>query len=860
MTVWLDNISIRRRMILSFSLILFSYIVFMGYSITQMNTLGELTVTLYEHPMKVSNAAIEAKAGALRMVNGMKDVLLSGTDMEMNQAVYEILSEETKVFQYLNIVKERILGPEGKALIEETIAVFAGWKPIRMEVEQLVLQGDRKTAHHIARGKGADYASVLDRKLTELAAYATKKADRFMADAGRVRGQILRDRIITIGILALLSWLITYLITHSIDASVSALKETMAAVTASGTLVKSNLTGNSEIVDMARHFNQLVDRLQDQFWVKNGQNALNEALAGDLGIEDLATKGIHFISRYVDACAGVLYAVDQKTSLCRLKASYALAEGKHFPNECRPGQGVVGQVAVEKEPILLKGITREDALGKTGTLREPPRSIYAVPLLYEDQLIGVMEVASFQEMRSQQTELLTLAAHILATRLHGAAQQAKIKNLLEVTQQDKEALTAQAGELQAQTEELRQQSEELQQQSEELQEQNIELQHQGRQLEASGRLKSEFLSNMSHELRTPLNSVLALSRVLLRQAAGKLSKEEMNYLSIIERNGKNLLALINDILDLSKIEAGKMEIVANPFNIRLTIETVMEMMAPLAEEKGIALSATIPDPFPRIESDESRVHQILQNLIGNAVKFTEKGGVTVSARSDGPTIYIEIKDTGIGIPENCLSQIFEEFRQVDGTASRKYEGTGLGLAIAAKAAKMLGGDLTVESVLGQGAAFLLTLPVHPPEMMPASAPLVLTKANRNCSGNVLLLIEDNEAATIQVKMILEDRGYRVDVAPGGRAALEYVRHTIPDGIILDLMMPGVDGFEVLETIRGTEATSGIPVLILTAKDLTSEDLRRLSANHIQQLIQKGDVDREGLLFKVERMLGAISKP
>jgi signal transduction histidine kinase/CheY-like chemotaxis protein len=860
MTVWLDNLSIRRRMILSFSLILFSYIVFMGYSITQMNALGELTVTLYEHPLKVSTAAIEAKAGALRMVNGMKEVLLSGTDMEMNLAVYEILSEEKGVYQHLNIVRERILGPEGKALIEETLSLFAGWKPIRFEIEQLVLQGDRKTAHRIARGKGADYASVLDRKLTELAAYATKKADGFMADAGRVREQILRDSIIAVGILALLSWLITYLITNSIDASVSALKETMSGVTASGTLVKSNLTGNSEIADMARHFNQLVDRLQDQFWVKNGQNALNEALAGDLSIEELARKGIHFISRYVDACAGVLYAVDQKTSLCRLAASYALAEGKHFPGECRPGEGVVGQVAVEKKPILLKGITKEDALGKTGTLREPPRSIHAAPLLYEDQLIGVMEVASFQEMRSQQTELLALTAQILSTRLHAAAQQAKIRNLLEVTQRDKEALTAQAEELQAQTEELRQQSEELQQQSGELQEQNTELQHQGRQLEASGRMKSEFLSNMSHELRTPLNSVLALSRVLLRQAAGKLSEEEMNYLSVIERNGKNLLALINDILDLSKIEAGKMEILARPFNIRLTIETIMEMMAPLAEEKGITLSATIPEPFPRIDSDESRVQQILQNLIGNAVKFTEKGGVTVSARSEGATFHIEIKDTGIGIPENCLSQIFEEFRQVDGTASRKYEGTGLGLAIAAKAAKMLGGDLTVESVFGKGTTFLLTLPVYPLELMPASAPLVLTKAERKPSGNVLLLIEDNEAATIQVKMILEDRGYRVDVASGGREALEYVRHTIPDGIILDLMMPGVDGFEVLETIRGTEATTGIPVLILTAKDLTSEDLRRLSANHIQQLIQKGDVDREGLLFKVERMLGAACKP
>jgi CheY-like chemotaxis protein len=193
---------------------------------------------------------------------------------------------------------------------------------------------------------------------------------------------------------------------------------------------------------------------------------------------------------------------------------------------------------------------------------------------------------------------------------------------------------------------------------------------------------------------------------------------------------------------------------------------------------------------------------------------------------------------------------------VDGTTSRQYEGAGLGLAIADKATRMLGGKLTVESVPGKGSTFSVSLPIHPAQLFPVSEPLVLTKPVRANSGNVILLIEDNEVATIQVKSILEGRGYRVDAASGGLEALEYVKQTLPDGIILDLMMPGVDGFEVLEKIRGTEATAHIPVLIMTAKALTSEDLRRLSANNIQQLVQKGDVDRDGLLAKVERMLGA----
>ena len=381
---------------------------------------------------------------------------------------------------------------------------------------------------------------------------------------------------------------------------------------------------------------------------------------------------------------------------------------------------------------------------------------------------------------------------------------------------------------------------------------------------------------MSHELRTPLNSIMALSRVLIMQASEKLSDEEADYLEIIERNGKNLLELINDILDLSKIEAGKMDITAKLFRVGNMVETIMERLEPVAAEEDIEMIQNIPDGLPPIKSDEARVHQIIQNLIGNAVKFTEKGSVTVSVNSDETNIYIEVADTGIGIEEKDLPHIFEEFRQIDGGSARKYEGTGLGLAIAGRTAKMLGGDLTVESIIGKGSTFFLMLPVHWDGIIPVSEPLALSafdetdpaqmpadiekqseysKITGPASAAHILVIEDNEGMIIQLRKVLENEGYNVDVARGGRQALEFVRHTIPDGIILDLMMPEVDGFEVLEKIRGTKASAHIPVLILTAKDLTPGDFKRLSANNIRQLVQKGDVDREELLLKIEKMLG-----
>ena len=875
----LNKITIKSRMVLAFALTLLIFVLFGLFSIIKMNQLGELTSSMYEHPFTVSNASLKAKAGVIRMHRSLKDVSMSTTEMELQLAIQAIQSEEKAVYQYLDIVQKQILGKEGKELVQETIEMFAGWKPIRLEVQQLVLKKDREAAARITRGKGADYVFRLERNMIELASYAADKADIFMESARDVQHRSLRSTIIFIGIVALLSFIIAWFMITSIISSVSALKNTMAEITKTGALTKTKLSGNNEITEMSRHFNGVIDRLQDEFWLKNGQTELGKELTGDLPFDEFVTRSINFISRYVNACTGALYVYNEKHSLCQLKASFAFTERKFLSSEFKLGEGIVGQVAVEKKPILLKGITREEAIGNTGTLSEPPKSIYAIPLLYEKKLYGVLEVASFEEIDRLKVEFMDTTARIISISLYTVLQRMQIEELLQKTQESKKQLKAQAEELQAQTEELQTQTEELQQTSEELQEQNEGLEVQSRQVEEANRLKSEFLSNMSHELRTPLNSVMALSRVLMIQAKDKLSKEEINYLEIIERNGKQLLSLINDILDLSRIEAGRMDIKPKLFSISSTIETIMERLEPMGEEKGIDLNQEIQDNLPQIESDEQKVHKILQNVLGNAVKFTEKGHVTVSARSDADKFYIKVADTGIGMSNEDLSYIFDEFRQIDGTSARPYEGTGLGLAIAYKTAKILGGDLSVKSVPGKGSIFILTLPLKwpgPAEPLSLITPAEITPTQKTIleandvpeienqhkyqeikkpeAGTKILLVEDNEAAAIQVRKVLESEGYKVDVVRGGKEALEYVKQTIPEGIILDLMMPEVDGFEVLEKIRGAKTTAQIPVLILTAKDLTPEDLNKLSHNNIQQLIQKGDVDRQNLLFKTRLML------
>jgi hypothetical protein len=828
------------------------FVFFAVTSIHEMNVLGDFTLTLYEHPLRVSNAALRANMDVSKMQSHMKDVVLSASEMELYEAIQQVRTREDQVYQELDKVKKYILGSEGKELEQQTRQAFSDWRNIRENIIQLVMNGDTEAAYEMTRRKGAEHVRLLERKMSELTAYARHKAEGFMTSAEQKQREIVRKTIFFICAVIFLSLLIIYFMSTSIMSNLSVLRETMSRITKTGELVKSEIIGKNEITEMSRHFNGLVDKLHHLFWLRDGQNNLNRELSGELTFDQIVTRSINFVSRYVSACSGALYSYDQEASRCELKSSFAFVERNYLANTFRLGEGIVGQVAVEKSPILLKNISRQEALAHTGTVSEPPKNIYALPLFHEEKLYGVLEVASFEDIDDVKKEFLDKASEAIAVFLYSAFQNEQIKALLKTTKESNEQLQAQAEEMGAMYEEIKKQSEEVQ-------EQNTELEAQRRQVEEANRLKSAFLSNMSHELRTPLNSVMALSRVLITQAGEKLSDEETNYLEIIERNGQHLLHLINEILDLSKIEAGRMEVNPQTFSIRSCLEDIVERLQPLAEEKGLQIIENMEQDLPWIENDALRVEQILENITGNALKFTEQGNVTIAATSDADNVSIEVKDTGIGIAKEDLKHIFDEFRQVDGSSSRRFEGTGLGLTIASKTIKMLGGNIFVDSTLGQGTLFTITLPVKwqgkavvyesPDEGHP------FVSSSSQTSGAQILLVEDNESAVIQVKDSLEREGLVVDVARNGLEALESLEQRLPNGIILDLMMPEVDGFEVLEAIKNDHVTAGIPVLILTAKDLTPAELTRLKSNHIYKLIQKGDVDLEALLVKVKEMVG-----
>ncbi len=408
--------------------------------------------------------------------------------------------------------------------------------------------------------------------------------------------------------------------------------------------------------------------------------------------------------------------------------------------------------------------------------------------------------------------------------------------------------------LQAANQELAAQSEELEYQAGELEKQNLELNVQRRKSEDASRLKTEFLSNMSHELRTPLNSILALSRVLRAEGKERLTGEEQEYLDIIERNGKNLLALINGILDLSRIEAGREELRLKEVQTsRLLLETA-ESMRPLAREKGISLDCEFPQDLPPVITDEEKLRRIIVNIAGNAVKFTETGNVALHASADDNDVSIVVRDTGIGIEPDELPHIFDEFRQSDGSMARKFEGTGLGLAIAKKYAEILGIHISVASTPGTGTVFTLRIPLSAgvPDGVRTRETEASSAVSRPRSRSPHLhVVEDNPVAAMQIRRMLESEGFRVSTFPGGKESLDSLATEIPDGVVLDLMMPDMDGFEYLKELRRRKYD--IPVLVLTAKVLTREDAKFLNENGIRYIALKGDVNPEDLVRKILAM-------
>ncbi|MDR6677212.1 response regulator [Pseudomonas oryzihabitans] len=663
--------------------------------------------------------------------------------------------------------------------------------------------------------------------------------------------------------------------------------------------------GRRELMRLSATYTRLLDQqadhtesLERQSWFRSGQNQLSEAVIGQAALAPLGQSILQFLARYLGAAAGALYVRLDDGSLERV-ADYALDdEGRRRRQRLAPGEGLAGQVVLEGRSLALDQLPA-DYLKVNSALGEREASAaLIVPIENDGRVNGVVELGFLRALRPQDEELMTLIADSIGSSVEAARYRQRLQQVLAETQQLNEELQVQQEELRTANEELEEQSQalkesqvhleqqqaELEQTNEQLSEQAQELLQQrdvlddrnnrlneaqqlledrARELERASQYKSEFLANMSHELRTPLNSSLILSKLLADNPAGNLSDEQVRYAESIYSAGNDLLTLINDILDISKVEAGMLEIRPEQVSMRRLVESLKTAFEPIAQNKGVAfvveLDARMP---PAFFSDRQRVEQILKNLLSNAFKFTEHGQVTLRLSLDDGQPSFAVSDTGIGIAPEQQELIFEAFRQADGAITRRYGGTGLGLSISRDLALLLGGTLTVTSQPGEGSTFTLrlpleyqeaaapSLPVTPvtapvaavPVATPTPAPVLATTPRLPAAPPVteaaapvgsaftddrdswpypdrrVLVIEDEVPFAQILFDLAHELKYSCLVAhraeEGFAAALEYR----PDAILLDMGLPDHSGLTVLERLKENPLTRHIPVHVVSASD------------------------------------------
>ena len=640
---------------------------------------------------------------------------------------------------------------------------------------------------------------------------------------------------------------------------------------------------NDEINELADAI--LLESVEKREWLQTNIADIVTKYQGISAITKLAETFLSEMAQKTQASLGAFYVREEAEDqvLFVKKAAFADGDDRVGMESFKIGQGLIGQCALEKRVLFYDNIPQDYRLIRTGLGEVRPQHILLIPVIFENDVIAIVELATMAKFNALQQELLKQVTETFGLTVNGVLGRMEIVRLLNESRAMTEELQVQSEELQTQSEELQMQTEELTMINEQLEERTKEAESKSRELEKAkqeleksaeqlilnSNYKSEFLANMSHELRTPLNSILILSEMLAENSHNHLTDEETEFAKVIHSSGEDLLALINDILDLSKVEAGKLDIMFNEVNVSEVPIQIEQTFAPVAKKKNIDLRITKADNVVDVfYTDEKRFQQILKNLLSNALKFTEHGSVTLTIQQLAQQqltnnmqeisvdwLEITVSDTGIGIPKDKHQLIFESFQQADGATVRKYGGTGLGLSICKEFSKLLGGWITLQSEEGQGSSFTLTIPSLPNGVeenhcdklaMKETAVTTEEKTHKEepsqkiekvlqhevevFQGKNILIVDDDNRNIYALKTALETRGMNILVAKDGLECLEVLQaHHEIDLVLMDIMMPNMDGYEAMTIIRQQMKRADLPIIALTAKAMKNDRDKSLQA-------------------------------
>lgn len=650
-----------------------------------------------------------------------------------------------------------------------------------------------------------------------------------------------------------------------------------ATATLSGVLAALLGIGLTIAVGVLVHRSTLARQRQD--WLQAGEVGLSQAMLGDKSVRELSDSILDFLTSYLGAQASVLFKGEHGVFV--RMATLGVPGDAKVPEHFTLREGILGRVAADGSPVVLSEVpdgylTLGSALG-----RDTPRHLVIAPFNADGAINAVIELGFLHPIDAGMLEFLERIAQPAGVALRSAKYRTELQTLLDETQRQSEELQVQSEELKVSNEELEEQGRALKESAVRLEQQQVELEQtnsqleeqaqlleaqrddlarssaavelKARELEQASQYKSDFLANMSHELRTPLNSLLILSKLLGDNPSGNLTDEQTQYARTIQASGNDLLNLINDILDLSKIEAGHFEINAQPVPLNRLIADLRQTFDPIAQERGVAFEIDISRDAPStIDTDRQRLEQVLKNLLANAFKFTEAGSVTLAVtRVDNDRLALTVTDTGIGISTDQQRAIFEAFRQADSSINRKFGGTGLGLSISRELARLLGGAISLKSEPGVGSSFSVTIPVDydpalvearlqpnsavaapapavVPDQLPASsakraprlAPIEDDRDRLESARRVLLIVEDDRVFAGIVRDVSREAGFQTLVAGTAEEALELAHAHRPSAIVLDLGLPDQSGLAVLDRLKREDATRHIPIHVVSASDQT----------------------------------------
>ena len=829
---------------------LFGAVVFVGLILFLLSTIGWV-----EHTDRVTRAATELQRQSIDMETGMRGFLITGDESFLEpyqDAVPRVKADTTALRELVADNRQQV------ERVDRIAAIQASWNQYAADLIAARRNGqDTQLQVRLGRGK-----RLTDSMRAEFTAFLeTEQALRFQRN-----NESNRTAWWVIGLFLLFTLGLTGLVAYF------------------GRRQLVRLSDSYDVVlnEQASH----AERLAHEAWLRGAQTELVGDLVGELSAPDMGRKILSFFSRYLGTSVGAIYVRERHGPL-RRAASYGFSSAAEaMPQVFSPTESLVGQAAAENRRMLIDPIDAEYLRVNSGLGEMAPKAVLLVPVASSGMVNGVVELGLPGALDERGSQLVDIVADDIGTSLAAARYREQLQDVLAETQQLNEELQVQQEELRTANEELEEQSRALRASQAMLENQQAELEQTNSQLsertealdqrntalrrvqrdledradelQRASRYKSEFLANMSHELRTPLNSALILAKLLGDNPQGNLTPEQVKFAESIYSSGNDLLVLINDILDIAKVEAGKLEVMPEDVALAKLAHSLESTFGPLAMQKNLAFRLELrPDAPVSLITDRLRVEQILKNLLSNAIKFTDSGEVKlrISATAGGGAAFA-VSDSGIGIDPQQHELIFEAFRQADGTTSRRYGGTGLGLSISRDLTQLLGGTLTVESTPGQGSTFVLELPAkapqasadlqqqkppavytprpthsqdhQPPRSQPALAPkppapvpapqFADDRGLPRDQVRRVLVIEDEPQFAHILYDLAHELGYRCLVAHGAADGFDLASQFLPDAILLDMRLPDSTGLDLLQRLKDSPHTRHIPIHVVSAAE------------------------------------------